>query len=167
MSCFGKLMKRACMAIALGSGLVAMSDADCWARFNQTLRVEGHASSADTVDRQRAAAPFVVVQQMAQAKTKSPQPTPGIGREPSGADFVNGKLNPGPSDPNVPLPRAGLTEEAAGSDAPKGTQLYGRPSDGGAVFGFKVPIPADQNGSSSNTRSGVGPNGAATAEQRR
>jgi len=160
-------MKRACVAIALGSALVAMSDAACWARLKQDPRLEGRAPTADAVGRQGGAAPFVVVQQMAQAKTRTPQPTPAIGHEPSGADFVNGKLNPGPSDPNVPLPRAGLTEEAAGSDAPKGTQLYGRPSDGGAVFGFKVPIPADQNGSSSNTRSGVGPNGAATAEQRR
>jgi len=156
-------MRRASVVIALGSGLLAMSDAACWARSNEDLRFEGRAPTA--VQRREGAAPFVVVQQMAQAKTKTPQPTPAIGREPSGADFVNRKLNPGPSDPNVPLPRAGLTEEAAEAEALKGTQLYGRTSDGGAVFGFKVPIPADQNGSSSNTRSGVGPNGAVTPEQ--
>jgi hypothetical protein len=160
-------MKKACVAIALGGGLVAMSDAACWASFNQSLRFEGHAPTADAVDRDEDATPFVVAQQMVQAKTKTPQPTLAIGREPSGADFVNRQLNPGPSDPNVPMPRAGLTEEAAGPDAPKGTQLYGRTGDGGAVFGFKVPFPADQNGSSSNTRSGVGPNGPATPEQRR
>jgi hypothetical protein len=144
-----------------------MSDAACWAGFNQNLRFEGRAPTADAVDRQEGATPFVVVQQMVQAKTKTLQPTPAIGREPSGADFVNRKLNPGPSDPNVPLPRPGLTEEAAEPDALKGTQLYGRTGDGGAVFGFKVPFPADQNGSNSNTRSGVGPNGPVTPEQRR
>src|SRR5262249_62165577 len=124
MSWCRKLMRRASVAIARGSGLLAMSDAACWARSNENLRVEGRAPTA--VHRREGAAPFVVVQQMAQAKTKTPQPTPAIGHEPSGADFVNGKLNPGSSDPNVPLPRAGLTEEAAGPDALKGTQLYGQ-----------------------------------------
>jgi len=71
---------------------------------------------------------------------------------PSSADIVNKLLSPGPSDPNVPLPRADLAGQTAESGSSKKPQIFGRGEDGGGVFGLRVPIPADRNASGSNTR---------------
>jgi hypothetical protein len=71
---------------------------------------------------------------LVQAKTKALLPTPMVERTPSNVEIVNKALNPGASDPNVPLPRA----------------------DGGAVLGLRVPIPADRNASGATARYGVG-----------
>ena len=71
-----------------------------------------------------------------------------IVQEPSGADIVNRLLKPGPSDPNVPLPRANLDEQMAESPSPSVTRIYGRAEGDGGVLGLKVPIPADRNASS-------------------
>jgi hypothetical protein len=122
MSCFQRLTRQASLAIAFGGGVLATSDIACAARFNQNLQIRQLAAAADADHRQTRTGPLVVGRQLAQARVKTPQPTPAIGRDPSSADFVNKKLNPGPSDPNVPLPRAGLTDEAAESDGLKGTQ---------------------------------------------
>jgi hypothetical protein len=104
-------------------------------------------------------------QQPAQGKTKAPRPTPAIAHEPSSAEIVNKLLSPGPSDPNVPLPRAGLSEEISERDAGKAAPLYGRAGEGGAVFGFKVPIPADRNAPTGSTRSGSGMSGFEGGQQ--
>jgi hypothetical protein len=88
----------------------------------------------------------------AQAKTKAAQPAAAIAPAPSSADIVNKLLSPGPSDPNVPLPRADLAGESAQSGSSKKPQIFGRGEDGGGVFGLRVPIPADRNTSGSNTR---------------
>jgi hypothetical protein len=88
----------------------------------------------------------------AQAKTKAAQPAAAIVPAPSSADIVNKLLSPGPSDPNVPLPRADLAGESAQSGSSKKPQIFGRGEDGGGVFGLRVPIPADRNTSGFNTR---------------
>jgi hypothetical protein len=86
-------------------------------------------------------------QVVAQAKTKAPAPTPATERGPSNVDLVNKALKPGASDPDVPLPHPDLAnsngeQPAAGSR----TQIFGRQEQGGGVLGFRMPIPADRNG---------------------
>ena len=79
------------------------------------------------------------------AQQKTPAPSPAISRGPSGADVVNKALNPGPSDPDVPLPRSDLTTSVASQPSvPEGPQIYGRQEHGGGVLGLRVPIPADR-----------------------
>lgn len=82
---------------------------------------------------------------------------------PTGAEIVGKLLAPGASDPNVPLPRADLAETPSGNAASSGPQLFGRadPGDGvfdlrGGVMGLRIPIPADRNAPSTNTRSSPG-----------
>jgi hypothetical protein len=88
-----------------------------------------------------------------QAKTKAPAPTPATERGPSNVDLVNKALNPGASDPDVPLPHPNLArsnEDQSGSSGK--SQIYGRQEQGGGVFGFRMPIPADRNASGGATR---------------
>ena len=73
-------------------------------------------------------------------------------QEPSSADIVNKLLSPGPSDPKVPLPRAGLGEKTAESNPATGTRIYGRAEGDGGVLGLSVPIPADRNAPNTATR---------------
>ena len=79
-------------------------------------------------------------------QAKAPAPTPATERGPSNVDLVNKALNPGASDPDVPLPHPDLAksngERSVSSSKP---QIYGRPEDGGGVFGLKMPIPAVRN----------------------
>jgi hypothetical protein len=95
--------------------------------------------------------------QLAQAKTKAPLPTPMVERSPTNVEIVNKALNPGASDPNVPLPQAGLSggagNEPQASNAPR---IFGRGEDGGGVLGLRVPIPADRNASGATARYGSG-----------
>jgi hypothetical protein len=72
-------------------------------------------------------------------------------------------LAPGASDPNVPLPRSDLAESPSGNGASGGPQLFGRADTGdgvfdlrGGVLGLRIPIPADRNAPSTNTRSSPG-----------
>lgn len=89
-----------------------------------------------------------LLQRQAQLGIKTPQPAPTLDRSPSSADLVNKLLSPGPSDPNVPLFRRDLADDpGAGPDASDGPRIYGRQEEGGGVFGFKVPIPADRSAS--------------------
>lgn len=77
---------------------------------------------------------------------KTPAPTPATERGPSNVDLVNKALNPGPSDPDVPLPHPDLANSSGERSAsPAKPQIYGRQEQGGGVFGFKMPIPADRN----------------------
>jgi hypothetical protein len=96
--------------------------------------------------------------QLAQAKTKALLPSPAVQRAPTDVEIVNKAINPGASDPNVPLPRADLPG-VAGTEAPatgSGPQIFGRSEDGGGVLGLKVPIPADRNASGATARYGAG-----------
>ncbi len=80
-----------------------------------------------------------------QAKTKAPAPTPATERGPSNVDLVNKALNPGASDPDVPLPHPDLAKARGDqSSSPASAQIYGRQEQGGGVFGFRMPIPADR-----------------------
>jgi hypothetical protein len=71
--------------------------------------------------------------------------TPQAIAQPSGVDIINKQLNPGPSDPNVPLPQAGLGQRPVEDAAVQVPTLYGRKEENGALLGFRVPIPADRN----------------------
>ena len=73
--------------------------------------------------------------------SQAPQPI----AQPSGVDIINKQLNPGPSDPNVPLPQAGLGQRPVEDPALQAPTLYGRKEENGALLGFRVPIPADRN----------------------
>jgi hypothetical protein len=84
--------------------------------------------------------------QVAQAKTKAPAPTPATERGPSNVELVNKALNPGASNPDVPLPHPGLANSRADQPASSaGPQIFGRQEEGGGVFGFRMPIPADRS----------------------
>jgi hypothetical protein len=79
-------------------------------------------------------------------QTKAPAPTPAAERGPSNVDLVNKALNPGASDPDVPLPHPDLANSSvAQSGPPAGPQIYGRQEQGGGVFGLRMPFPADRN----------------------
>jgi hypothetical protein len=96
---------------------------------------------------------------LVQAKTKAPLPTPMVERTPSNVEIVNKALNPGASDPNVPLPRADLSDVSgneSSTTAGNSPRIYGRGEDGGAVLGLRVPIPADRNASGATARYGAG-----------
>jgi hypothetical protein len=83
----------------------------------------------------------------APGKAKAPAPTPAAERGPSNVELVNKALNPGASDPDVPLPHPDLANLTPSQPAsPSGTQIFGRQEQGGGVFGFRMPIPADRNG---------------------
>lgn len=86
----------------------------------------------------------------AQARAKTPSPTPAVERGPSNVDLVNKALKPGASNPDVPMPHPDLASPATNQSELTG--IYGRQEQGGGVFGFRVPIPATRNGST-GTRS--------------
>jgi hypothetical protein len=91
--------------------------------------------------------------QMAQAKTKAPAPTPATERAPSNVELVNKALNPGASDPDVPLPHPDLANSRADQPASSaGPQIFGRQEQGGGVFGFRMPFPADRNAAGGTSR---------------
>lgn len=88
-------------------------------------------------------------------KTKAPAPTPATEQGPSNVDLVNKALNPGASDPDVPLPHPDLAKPSGDpSDSTGKATIYGRQEQGGGVFGFRMPIPADRSGSGGTTRYG-------------
>jgi hypothetical protein len=63
--------------------------------------------------------------------------------EPTGSELVGKLLSEqnGPSNPDVPLPQVGLSQNAQPNSAPlSGPQIYGRREEGGGVFGLKFPI---------------------------
>ena len=92
--------------------------------------------------------------QVAQAKGKAPAPTPATERGPSNVDLVNKALNPGASDPDVPLPHPGLANSNADQPAsPSGPRIFGRQEQGGGVLGLRMPFPADRSVTGGATRS--------------
>lgn len=79
-------------------------------------------------------------------QTKAPAPTPATERSPSNVDLVNKALNPGASDPDVPLPHPDLAKSSGDRSASSSKpQVYGRQEEGGGVFGLRMPIPAARN----------------------
>ena len=154
---FSKRLKRGqtLLGALVGAGLWAVpAVAGAWT-FDTTLgvwrdRAAPAAASSSGVE----AKPRV---QLAQAKTKAPLPTPMVERSPTNVEIVNKALNPGASDPNVPLPRADLSDgagnEPQASNAPR---IFGRGEDGGGVLGLRVPIPADRNAAGTTARYGAG-----------
>lgn len=84
---------------------------------------------------------------------RTPMPSPAADRGPSNIDLLNKALNPGPSDPDVPLPHPDLSR--SGGDQPIGgsePQLFGRQEQGGGVFGLRMPIPAGRPTPATTTR---------------
>jgi hypothetical protein len=79
-------------------------------------------------------------------KTRLQALQPSIGQAPSSADLVNKLINPGPSDPNVPLPQYGLDRQTAEGPADQATTFYGRKEENGALLGVRVPLPGEQRG---------------------
>lgn len=91
---------------------------------------------------------------IAQAKGKTPAPTPATERGPSNVDLVNKALNPGASDPDVPLPHPGLANSTPDQPAPPSRpQIFGRQEQGGGVLGLRMPFPADRSATGATTRS--------------
>lgn len=89
---------------------------------------------------------------VAQAKTKAPAPTPATERGPSNVELVNKALNPGASDPDVPLPHPDLANSNVKQPAsPAGPQIFARQEQGGGVLGLRMPIPADRSGAGGTT----------------
>ena len=77
---------------------------------------------------------------------KTPTPTPAAERGPSNVDLVNKALNPGASDPDVPLPHPDLAKSSGDRSVSSAKpQIYGRQEEGGGVFGLRMPIPAARN----------------------
>lgn len=84
--------------------------------------------------------------QEGRTRTRIQAPPPGI-QQPSGADAVNKLINPGPSDPNVPLLQPGFDQQRGQrTEDPslRGPAFYGRKEENGALLGVRVPIPADR-----------------------
>lgn len=177
MSLRKKLTRQAVAATALGGGLLALSGIAYAATLNQNLWIWPGVSALEAAIKPAVEAPPVVIgragaslqpQQHAQAKTKTPAPTPAAIAAPSSADIVNKLLNPGPSDPDVPLPHPDLANDnAADAASSQRPRIFGRGEDGGGVFGFRVPIPADRSASGANTRSGSAPTGPESVQQTR
>jgi hypothetical protein len=91
--------------------------------------------------------------QSKQSKTKTPAPSPTIDQGPSNIDRVNKALNPGPSNPDVPLPQDLANSGSGRLDASSAPQIYGRQEEGGGVLGLKMPIPANRSAPTAGTRS--------------
>lgn len=92
-------------------------------------------------------------QQLAQAKGKPPAASVVVENSPSNVDLINRALNPGASNPDVPLPRADLPKPPSpGQPLFSGGHMYGRTEQGGTMLGYRMPIPADRSGSSASTK---------------
>ena len=92
-------------------------------------------------------------QQLAQGKGKSPAATVVVENGPSNVDLINKALNPGASNPDVPLPRADLPKPPSpGQPLFSGGHMYGRTEQGGTMLGYRMPIPADRSGSAASTK---------------
>jgi hypothetical protein len=81
--------------------------------------------------------------QDSRTRTRVQAPQPSIA-QPSSADIVNKLLNPGPSDPAVPLPQPGLDQQTAEEPALRGPTMYGRKEENGGLFGIRVPLPGER-----------------------
>ena len=91
----------------------------------------------------------------AQVKNRTPTPTPAVDQGLSNIDRVNKALNPGPSNPDVPLPHPGLANSSTNGrqETRSGAQIFGRQEEGGGVLGLRMPIPADRSAPGVGTKS--------------
>jgi hypothetical protein len=73
------------------------------------------------------------------------------------AEIAGRSLNPGASDPDVPLPHPGLSGEfSQRTDVAKplaGPTPFGRGESGGGVLGFRLPLPAQRGPAGQSTTS--------------
>lgn len=95
--------------------------------------------------------------QMAQVKTPAPKLESAEVLTP--AELAGRSLKPGTSDPDVPLPHPGLSEEFSDrTDMAKplsGPTPYGRGERGGGILGLRLPIPAHRGLPGQTTRYGI------------
>ena len=85
---------------------------------------------------------FCVTASAADGK-RAPAPAAKAAPQPTGSELVGKLLSEqnGPSNPDVPLPQYGLSQNAQPDSAPlSGPKIYGRREEGGGVFGLKFPI---------------------------
>jgi len=88
------------------------------------------------------------------SKSKAPAPTPATEQGLSNVERVNRALNPGPSNPDVPLPHPDLANPGSSrQDTSAAPQIYGRQEEGGGVLGLRMPIPASRSAPAAGTRS--------------
>lgn len=90
-----------------------------------------------------ATVPLFCVSASAADGKRAPAPAPKAAPEPTGSELVGKLLSEqnGPSNPDVPLPQYGLSQNAQPDSAPlSGPKIYGRREEGGGVFGLKFPI---------------------------
>jgi hypothetical protein len=140
---------RTVLGVLVGGGLLtAPGVAGAWT-FDETLGVWRDQPTPAVMSPNEARRPPA----SPHGKTKAPLPTPMVERTPTNVEIVNKALNPGASDPNVPLPRADLSDVGNEPSAPSGgPRIYGRGEDGGAVLGLRMAIPADRNASGATAR---------------
>jgi hypothetical protein len=100
--------------------------------------------------------PLVVTQAAPPKGAKAvPQASP-VAPNATGAEIVGKLLSNPPSDPDVPLPQGNLATRPQADGPPDHPTIFGRPEEGGGVFGLKIPIPADRGASDRHTRSSAG-----------
>lgn len=96
--------------------------------------------------------------QTAEVKKQKPAPSLGPGEATTPAELAGRSLNPGASDPDVPMPHPGLSEEFSDrTDVARplsGPTLFGRGESGGGIVGWRLPIPAQRGSSGQATTSG-------------
>ena len=75
------------------------------------------------------------------------------------AELAARSLNPGASDPDVPLPHPDLSEEFSDrTDVARpltGPTPFGRGESGGGVLGLRLPLPAQRSSPGQTTTSGI------------
>lgn len=93
------------------------------------------------------------------AQIKKPAASLGAVDAVTPAELAARSLNPGASDPDVPLPHPGLSEEFSDrTDVARpltGPTPFGRGESGGGVLGLRLPLPAQRGSSGQTTTSGA------------
>lgn len=93
------------------------------------------------------------------AEVQKPAPNLGAAETLTPAELAGRSLNPGASDPDVPLPHPGLSEEFSNrTDVARplsGPTPFGRGESGGGILGLRLPIPAQRGLSGQTTTSGI------------
>ena len=168
---FSKLgMVRIVLSLAMALLAVSAGSANASeALQNPALRkpVFGPAPAAESA---KAAPPQVVSRPIAMLPAgplSSAVPPPAVGKAglpaPSGAEIVGNILAPHASDPDVPLPRADLTEAALPFETLSRPRIFGRGEEGGGVLGLRIPIPVRHSAFDADTRYSSPRSGSETA----
>lgn len=86
--------------------------------------------------------PISVQAQVVSRQAEAPRISSGPqGSSQSGAAAVDRLLRPGPSDPEVPLPKANLALPSATLPSSDRPEIFGRREEGGGVLGLRIPFP--------------------------